>query len=76
MVVIKVVGCCSAGEVRLAVQAALGRRTRRVQALAGASLAIEAGETMALVGDNGAGKSTFVKPIFDSERAEAGGFAR
>jgi simple sugar transport system ATP-binding protein len=72
MVVIKVVGCCSAGEVRLAVQAALGRRTRRVQALAGASLTIEAGETMALVGDNGAGKSTFVKALSGVQPPDAG----
>ncbi len=42
------------------------------QALAGCSLALEAGECHGLVGENGAGKSTLMKILAGAERADAG----
>ncbi|MBR3372309.1 MAG: sugar ABC transporter ATP-binding protein [Rhodobacteraceae bacterium] len=50
----------------------LEKRFGGVRALQGASLIIEAGETIALVGDNGAGKSTFVKSIAGVQPADTG----
>jgi len=49
----------------------LEKRFGGVRALQSASLTITEGETMALVGDNGAGKSTFVKAIAGVQPADA-----
>jgi len=43
-----------------------------VRALNGVSFELRAGEVHALVGENGAGKSTFIKIITGAERADAG----
>jgi len=43
-----------------------------VQALAGASLVVQAGQVACLLGDNGAGKSTLIKIISGVERPDAG----
>nr|MDQ3349818.1 ATP-binding cassette domain-containing protein [Acidobacteriota bacterium] len=43
-----------------------------VRALKGVSFDLRAGEVHALVGENGAGKSTFIKIITGAERADAG----
>ena len=43
-----------------------------VRALADVSLEINAGEILALVGDNGAGKSTFIRIIAGLDRADSG----
>jgi simple sugar transport system ATP-binding protein len=43
-----------------------------VQALAGASLVVEAGHVACLLGDNGAGKSTLIKILSGVERPDAG----
>jgi ABC-type sugar transport system ATPase subunit len=50
----------------------LKKRFGGVEALCGASLTIEEGETMALVGGNGTGKSTFVKAIAGVQPADSG----
>lgn len=50
----------------------LEKRFGGIRALQGASLTIEAGEAVALVGDNGAGKSTFVKSIAGVQPADTG----
>ena len=43
-----------------------------VPALSGASLQIEAGEVMALIGQNGAGKSTMIKILTGAHRRDSG----
>jgi D-xylose transport system ATP-binding protein len=50
----------------------VSKRYGGVNALSDVSLTLHAGEVVALVGDNGAGKSTFVKVISGIERADAG----
>lgn len=53
---------------------ALGRRYGGVTAITGLDLSLAAGEHAAIVGDNGAGKSTFVKIISGVEPPDEGGF--
>src|SRR5271165_5600903 len=48
------------------------KRFQGVQALAAASLEIESGEIMALVGQNGAGKSTMIKVLTGAYRKDSG----
>jgi simple sugar transport system ATP-binding protein len=48
------------------------KRFGPVQALAGASLTVEAGKVACLLGDNGAGKSTLIKILSGVERPDAG----
>ncbi len=48
------------------------KRYGQVQALDGASLQVRPGEVLALVGDNGAGKSTFVKVICGAVTLDGG----
>jgi simple sugar transport system ATP-binding protein len=50
----------------------LVREYGHVQALAGADFDVDAGEVVALIGDNGAGKSTVVKLLSGSEVPDAG----
>jgi simple sugar transport system ATP-binding protein len=56
--VLRVVGLC--------------KRYGHVEALRGADLAVDRGEIVALVGDNGAGKSTFVKAVGGVHEADSG----
>ena len=48
------------------------KRFQGVQALAAASLEVEPGEVMALVGENGAGKSTMIKVLTGAYRRDNG----
>ena len=48
------------------------KRYGHVEALAGASFDIAAGEVVSLIGDNGAGKSTLVRILSGSESPDAG----
>jgi len=48
------------------------KRFGGVQALAGASFSVEAGEVIGLMGDNGAGKSTLMKMIAGAHRPDSG----
>ena len=50
----------------------LSKRYGGVQALVGADFELRAGEHVAIVGDNGAGKSTFVRQITGVEQRSAG----
>jgi len=50
------------------------KRFGPVEALAGVDFAVHAGEVVALVGDNGAGKSTFIKAVSGVGPADAGTF--
>ncbi|HVY60541.1 MAG TPA: ATP-binding cassette domain-containing protein, partial [Planctomycetota bacterium] len=50
----------------------VGKRFPGVVALDGVSLRLEPGEVHALVGENGAGKSTVVKVLAGLERPDAG----
>jgi len=50
----------------------VSKRFGAVQALSDASLQVRAGEVVALVGDNGAGKSTMIKTIAGVDPADSG----
>jgi galactofuranose transport system ATP-binding protein len=50
----------------------INKRFQGVQALAAASLEVEPGEVMALVGENGAGKSTMIKVLTGAYRRDTG----
>jgi ABC-type sugar transport system ATPase subunit len=50
----------------------IGKRFGAVTALAGVDLEIREGEVLALLGDNGAGKSTFVKVLAGAHRPTSG----
>ena len=50
----------------------INKRFQGVQALSAASLEVEPGEIMALVGQNGAGKSTMIKVLTGAYRRDAG----
>jgi rhamnose transport system ATP-binding protein len=50
----------------------IGKSFAGVRALKGVSFDLRAGEVHALVGENGAGKSTFVRIVTGAERADAG----
>jgi len=50
----------------------ISKRFGHVQALRDASINVPAGKVVALVGDNGAGKSTFVKILLGIERPDSG----
>ena len=50
----------------------INKRFQGVQALSAASLEVEPGEVMALVGQNGAGKSTMIKVLTGAYRRDSG----
>jgi simple sugar transport system ATP-binding protein len=50
----------------------ISKRFGHVQALRDASIRVNAGEVVALVGDNGAGKSTFMKTLLGINRPDSG----
>ena len=50
----------------------INKRFQGVQALSAASLEVEPGEIMALIGQNGAGKSTMIKVLTGAYRRELG----
>ena len=50
----------------------VNKRFQGVQALSAASLEVEPGEIMALVGENGAGKSTMIKVLTGAYRRDSG----
>jgi simple sugar transport system ATP-binding protein len=52
----------------------IAKRFGHVQALSDASVTVHAGEVVALFGDNGAGKSTFLKSLIGMVQADAGEF--
>ena len=54
------------------VASGLSKRFGQVEALVDVDLELRAGEVVALVGDNGAGKSTFIKAISGVQPADAG----
>jgi peptide/nickel transport system ATP-binding protein len=49
-----------------------GRRSRPIQALAGVSLSVAAGETLAIVGESGCGKTTLLRTIAGLVEPSAG----
>lgn len=50
----------------------IAKRFGHVQALSDANVTVHAGEVVALFGDNGAGKTTFLKTLLGMERPDAG----
>jgi simple sugar transport system ATP-binding protein len=52
----------------------IAKRFGHVQALSDASVTVHSGEVMALFGDNGAGKSTFLKTLLGMIKPDAGEF--
>jgi ribose transport system ATP-binding protein len=50
----------------------ISKRFQGVQALSAASLEVEPGEIMALIGENGAGKSTMIKVLTGAYRRDSG----
>jgi galactofuranose transport system ATP-binding protein len=50
----------------------INKRFQGVQALSAASLEVEPGEVMALIGENGAGKSTMIKVLTGAYRRDSG----
>jgi monosaccharide-transporting ATPase len=56
----------------LLVMGDINKRFQGVQALSAASLEVEPGEIMALVGQNGAGKSTMIKVLTGAYRRDSG----
>jgi len=52
----------------------IAKRFGHVQALSDASVTVRAGEVVALFGDNGAGKSTFLKTLIGMVKPDAGEF--
>jgi ABC-type sugar transport system ATPase subunit len=50
----------------------IAKRFGHVQALSDASVTVHAGEVVALFGDNGAGKSTFLKTLIGMEKPDSG----
>jgi simple sugar transport system ATP-binding protein len=50
----------------------IAKRFGHVQALSDANVTVHAGEVVALFGDNGAGKSTFLKSLIGIERPDSG----
>ncbi|MGC2783801.1 MAG: ATP-binding cassette domain-containing protein, partial [Roseiarcus sp.] len=50
----------------------INKRFQGVQALSAASLEVEPGEIMALIGENGAGKSTMIKVLTGAYRRDSG----
>lgn len=64
------------GEAPAIVADGVGRSFGSTVALAGIGLALDAGAVHALVGENGAGKSTFLGAIAGRVRVDAGGSRR
>lgn len=52
----------------------IAKRFGHVQALSDANVTVHAGEVVALFGDNGAGKTTFLKTLLGMVKADAGEF--
>lgn len=52
----------------------IAKRFGHVQALSDANVTVHAGEVVALFGDNGAGKSTFLKTLLGMEKPDSGDF--
>lgn len=50
----------------------IAKRYGHVQALSDANVTVHAGEVVAIFGDNGAGKTTFLKTLLGMERPDAG----
>jgi len=50
----------------------INKRFQGVQALSAASLEVERGEIMGLIGQNGAGKSTMIKVLTGAYRRDSG----
>jgi len=60
------------GEATIVEMRGISKRYGSIRVLSDASLTIEAGSVVSLVGDNGAGKSTLIKILTGAVRADAG----